>query len=254
MDKAYYSEYSRLEETHWWFTGRKQILDRLLSNNPAIGKTRCLLNVGCGTGNLLRFFQSSGRSIGLDVERKALDYCVDRGLRLLVQGSAPALPFKSECFDVIMALDVLEHLDDHSRTLSEFWRICANGGYLVVTVPAFHLLWGDQDLISHHRRRYTLGELRRIVEQTGFLIEKMTYFNTFLFPIIASIRLVRRLKRRIVPRASLRSDFTLAWSAASNHLLGRVFASEASFLSRWAFPFGVSLFVLAKKGAVPAVA
>jgi SAM-dependent methyltransferase len=250
MNKAFYAEYAQLEERHWWFTGRNRILNRLLSRHSMINGNQSLLNVGCGTGGFLRFYKNKGRSIGLDIERDALDYCLDRGLRDLVQGDAPDLPFRTESFDLIMALDVLEHLEDHSAALSEFRRICAMGGHLLITVPAFNFLWGDQDLISHHRRRYTLRSLRTLVEQAGFSINRITYFNTLLFPIIASVRFWRKIESSIAPR-ELRSDFTLTSPGALNKVLSRVFASEAALLDRCAFPFGVSILVLATKPERP---
>jgi hypothetical protein len=103
-------------------------------------------------------------------------------------------------------------------------------------------LWGKQDEVSHHRRRYTARTLRRSLADAGFAIDRTSYFNTLLFPPIAAVRLGRRVLRRPGDR---QSDFDLG-PAALNRVLGAVLGSEAGLVARWDLPFGVSLLALAR--------
>jgi SAM-dependent methyltransferase len=246
MDPKFYSEYNRIEEEHWWFVGRRHILDSLLSSRQQIGSGLRILDVGCGTGGSLFLFQKFGPTVGCDQEQKALAYCMERGARLLAQGSAENLPFRDESFDLVLALDVLEHVEEDAQVLHEFCRVCSARKHLLITVPAFEFLWGGQDIISHHRRRYRLPQLRDLLERAGFAVEKITYFNTFLFPVAALVRLAGRLRNRANPPA-VHSDFSIGGSGAWNRVLGFIFKAEAPALLKWSFPFGVSILALATK-------
>jgi SAM-dependent methyltransferase len=152
------------------------------------------------------------------------------------------LPFADGAFDLVTALDVIEHIDDDVAALGELRRVLRPGGRLLVAVPAFTFLWGRQDEVSHHRRRYTRATLARALAQAGFAVVRESYFNTLLFPPIAAVRLGRRLLRRPGRR---QSDFELG-PARLNGLLGAVFGAEAALVARTDLPFGVSLLALAR--------
>lgn len=246
MEEAFYREYFRLEDRHWWFLGRRKILlsllDRYVGRDPE--GNRRVLDVGCGTGGMLPYLSRYGSVEGVDSEQAAVSFCRERGLTNVSLATIPPLPFPDGRFELVTAFDFLEHVDDDAATLEEVRRVLAPAGTVFVTVPAYGFLWGDQDRVSHHRRRYSASLLRERLLAAGLSPRRVTYFNTLLFPPIAAIRLGRRL----MPRAGEpRSDLQLTDETGSvNRLLVRVLGAEARLLLRRDLPFGVSLLAIAE--------
>ena len=249
MRKDFYSEYYEIESTHWWFTGRRRIFATMLDRYAGLDDRRRMLDLGCGTGTMLQFLQGWGRPIGADVDDSAVTFCRQRGCGVLVRCAAEALPFANEALQVITAFDLLEHVADEKRVLKELYRVCQRGGKFMATVPAYDFLWGRQDEISKHQRRYTAPVLRTRVVNAGFVPLKVSYLNTFLFPIIAIVRLFRRLWGIFRPATEevCVSDFSMTSAGRLNDLLGWLFALEASLLARINLPWGVSILVVAQR-------
>jgi len=247
MEQRYYAEYYELEDRHWWFLGRRSVVlgvltDHLPSRN---GGGRRILDVGTGTGAMLEPLGRFGAAEGIDVEEEAVRFCQRRGTTAVRLYDGTTLPFAEATFDVVTALDVIEHVEEQAALMAEIRRVTRPGGKVLVTVPAFRFLWGPQDEISHHHRRYVRGELRSVLEGAGLVIERLSYFNTFLFPPIAAVRLARR--GPVAPEQA-RSDFAIGASRSRlNGMLGRVFAAEAALVRRVDLPFGVSLLGLARR-------
>ena len=153
-------------------------------------------------------------------------------------GDLRALPLAPAVFDVVLALDVLEHLDDDATALAEAARLLKPGGTLVVTVPALPSLWGAQDVVSHHRRRYTKRTLRGLFARAGLPAPEVTYFNTLLLPPLAAVRWLARARG---PSTEPPSDFEKNRPGLANELLARVFALERHLLRHLSLPVGVSL-------------
>src|ERR1043166_2183036 len=183
-----------VEESHWWYIGRrriirsfvKQIYDRVTDRRARI------LDVGCGTGANLVLLSEFGDAQGVDVSPDALAFCRERGLENVRLGAAEALPYGDHEFDLVTAFDVVEHMDDDVAGLREMRRVLRPGGRLLMFVPTFMFLWGVQDEVSHHRRRYRLAELERAANDAGFSIERTTYANlTFFFPTLLGRQLMR---------------------------------------------------------------
>jgi SAM-dependent methyltransferase len=151
------------------------------------------------------------------------------------------LPYEDASFDLVTALDVVEHLDDDLAGLKEMKRVLRPRGRALLFVPAFMFLWGVQDDISHHRRRYTAGEVRKKLRAAGLTLERMTYANlTFFLPILAG----RWLMRLTGMRPSSENNITIS---GLNGVLGKIFGSEAWWLRRLSFPFGVSIVCVARR-------
>lgn len=247
MKHEMYAHIHEIEQSHWWYVGRRKIiLDcvRTALNNRIEAR---VLDVGCGTGmNIVSVHRAGYHSVvGLDISVEALSFCQSRGLSKLVCGDAGTIPLRGESFDAIMALDVLEHLYDDEQALSEFVRLLSPGGALIVFAPAFRFLWGLQDEVSHHERRYTAKEVRSKVDASGLSIERLTYVNLLLFPLIWAGRLILRLSGYRTPVLS-ENELHPRWS---NGLLEAVFSAERPLLQRFDLPFGVSLLCVAKKPA-----
>jgi SAM-dependent methyltransferase len=250
MDERFYDEYFRIEDSHWWFVGRRRIiaavLDRELGTRNAAD--RRILDVGCGTGYMLGFLSRWGEVTGADADSTAVAYARGRGVATVCKIERDALPFDDGSFDVVSAFDVLEHVADDGMIIGEMARVLRPGGTAIVTVPAYRLLWGAQDEISHHYRRYARRELRELLVRAGLEINRISSFNTLLFPPIAAIRLTRRLAPRRA-HGEPRSDFSMNRPGTINDVLARVLGGEASLVRRINLPFGVSLLALAHRGS-----
>ena len=186
---------------------------------------------------------------GVDSEPAAVEFCHRRGEQAVQHSPDSRLPFVDASFDLVTLLDVIEHAPDDQVLLREAQRVLRAGGRALVTVPAYTWMWGAQDRISHHYRRYTRRRVLASLDRAGFEPLRSGYFNTLLFPPIALVRLARRL--RPAPD-TLRSDFEFTEPGRLNSLLAGVFSLEASMLRRITLPFGVSVFGLAARGGPPA--
>jgi SAM-dependent methyltransferase len=243
MQQHTYSIMYEVEETHWWFVGRRRIISSFLEKIcRELGTKRPrILDVGCGTGANLELLGKYGEAEGVDVSPEALAFCRARGLENVKLGEAERLPYEDNSFDLVTGLDVVEHLDDDVAGLREMRRVLKPGGRALLFVPAFMFLWGVQDDISHHRRRYTIPDLRRVVEAAGFRVERTTYANiSFFAPILAGRALMK------VTGLKPASENNINVSAL-NGVLGRILGAESFFLRRMNFPFGVSALCVARR-------
>jgi SAM-dependent methyltransferase len=245
METKLYNQIQAIERTHWWYVARRKIIFdwvfRALADHP----TARVLDIGCGTGFNIEQVRAwyGGQVVGLDLSADALTFCRSRNLPDLIGGDSTCSPFRSASFDVIMALDLIEHLDDDRAALRELARLLRPGGVLIIFAPAFNFLWGLQDDVSHHRRRYTAGELRQKLDQAGLCVAKLSYANIALFPLIWGGRIALRLFGHDAQVVS-ENDLHPGWS---NGLLQAIFAAERPLLRHLNFPFGVSLLCVANK-------
>ena len=226
----------RVEQSHWWYTGRRKILADFVEKicRQVTDRRPRILDVGCGTGANLLMLSQYGDAEGVDVSEDALAFCRERGLEKVRLGAAEDLPYEDGTFDLVTAFDVVEHIDDDLAGLREMRRVLRPGGRVLLFVPTFMFLWGLQDDVSNHRRRYRLPELQRVLEQAGFEVERTTYANiTFFLPILA----MRQLMRLTGVKAESENNINVS---ALNGVLGSVFGAESWFLKRMNLPFGVS--------------
>jgi len=231
-----------VEQSHWWYQGRRRIIAGFVEaiTSRVKGHTPKILDVGCGTGANLLLLSKYGDAEGVDVSEDALSFCRERGLEKVKLGAGEALPYEDGTFDLVTAFDVVEHMDDDLAGLREFRRVLRPDGRVLLFVPTFMFLWGVQDEVSNHRRRYRLPELRAVLEQAGFEIERSTYANiTFFLPIL----MVRKFMRLTGIRTETENTINVS---AFNGLFGRILGSESSFLRFMNFPFGVSGLCVAK--------
>jgi ubiquinone/menaquinone biosynthesis C-methylase UbiE len=243
MQITEYQKLYRLEESHWWYRGLRELILSALQM-PNRGAEFRVLDAGCGTGGLLSNIQEHFRAVGLDLKEEALLLSKKKGLQLLIRGSVEGLPFPAESFDSIVSLDVLYHSEvaDDEVALREFHRVIKPSGELVLNLPAYRFLLSAHDKVVHSQRRYTKRNLAKKLKATGFQIQKITYRNFFLFPPI----FVWRMFRKAIEESDSSSDLFYL-PPIVNLILLQIIRCE-NFLLKWiSFPFGTSIFCIARK-------
>ncbi len=246
MDKPLYDEFYNFEKRHWWFVSRQRTFTRLIKQYLQNDKSSKILDIGCGTGLNMESLADLGDVTGIDYSMNALQYCSNIG-NPLCQANMSSLPFQSNSFDLITALDVIEHIEDDIHALKEVNRVCNNNGIVLLAVPAFQFLWGEHDDMAHHIRRYSLKELRNAVDQSGFEILKISYSNFFLFPIGLIYRYLKRFLRIFNKNKELKSDFLNTAPPIINPILREIFTLEGKLLKYLHFPFGLSIICVCRK-------
>lgn len=198
-----------------------------------------MLEVGCGTGANLAMLKQFGKLDAVELDDAARAIASARGDVAVRPGALPAeLPAECGDYDMIVLLDVLEHIEADEAALTELRRRLRPGGKLVITVPAYPWLWSRHDETHHHHRRYTAALLGDRLVAAGFRIDTMSYFNTLLFPLIAGVRLLHRLMGVEAADDAMPAPWL-------NRALKRIFGSERHAIGRLPMPFGVSLAAVA---------
>lgn len=237
MSPEAYLEMADTESRHWWFSGRRAILASIISGFRLPTNAE-ILEIGSGTGGNLQMLAQFGRVSAMEMNATARMLASEKtqGRFDIREGCCPShIPFVDEKFDLICLFDVLEHIDEDVGALTELRRLLKPSGKVVITVPAYSWLWGPHDEFLHHKRRYTAKELRYKVTLSGFHPIKMTYFNTFLFPLAAVVRIKERiLDSQVASGASIPPR-------PINNLFRAFFGAERLLLKKICFPFGVSL-------------
>lgn len=244
MRTATFSAEAEAEERHWWFVGRRALFARLIEGLGITDDSK-ILDVGSSTGTNLRMLRRAGFTNfeGVDISPESKRFCESKGLGTIRIGSILQLPYSDDSFDLALATDVIEHVDDDERALGEVWRVLRPGGFALITVPAFQSLWGPQDVVAEHKRRYRMKPLCEKIQQARFEITNQFHFNYLLFlPILVTRKLLRLFK---VP---VRSENDLNFGLM-NLILRGLFAFDtwsARFLKP---PFGVSILAICRKPA-----
>jgi SAM-dependent methyltransferase len=241
MNPAEYERMFHNEDHYWWFVSRRELVVSMVRRLPLPDAPR-LVDVGCGTGATAAALEPFGVVTGVDMSPMALKCCRQRGLDRLLQGVAEALPLADASADVIVATDILEHLDNDLAALREFHRVLRPGGYAVITVPAYRMLWSEHDEALMHRRRYVAGELGRRVGAAGFETVKLSYALAFLLPLALTRLLKRRPRPGKVPEAQL-----LRVPAPLNAALIGFQRIETALLRRVSLPWGLSVLAVIRK-------
>lgn len=240
-DTAIFQQMAEIEDRHWWFVARRQILDRVIRGLP-LPDNADILEAGCGTGGSLAMLARYGRLHGMDLTEIALELARSRNIGEIRRGCLPdEIPFADRRFDLIVSLDVIQHVGDDIAALKALRERLKPGGYLVVTVPAYAWLWSRHDESWQNLRRYSRKKLIRVARSAGWKIKYTSFFNTVLFPAIVLARLFR-----FSPAHHQTTDQSLP-SPWLNRWLTFLFASERYLVGRVAIPFGVSLLLVAAK-------
>jgi SAM-dependent methyltransferase len=247
MNKKYEKTYHEVEATHWWFVTRRKLVKELVCKY-APAPDAAILEIGCSGGPLLESLRANGFSqlAGIDISPEAVALCRDRNLANVSVMDAQKPDFPPSSFEIIIASDVLEHLEDAPLALAAWHKLMRPGGTLLLFVPAFCFLWGDHDEINHHFHRYRAGELAELLHSAGFEVSRQGYWNFFLFLPVATIRLLKRF----MPCSTFkpRSGDLKPVTPPLNRLLIWLLTLENHLLLRGVnFPWGVSATIIAHR-------
>ena len=244
MKPHIYIQMAAMETRRWWFVGRRRILTEVLTTHADLPSTCEILEVGCGTGGNLSMLSQFGRVCAIEPNDEGRGLARQKGDFEIRKGSLPHdIPFDAQTFDLISALDILEHVPEDQSSLHSLRNFLRPKGWLLITVPPFSFLWSSHDEDHYHKRRYNKTQLLRIVQNAGFSPVMVTYFNTLMFPLAVSIRLMKKILRL----NELNEQMTLP--EPINALLTRLFSTERYFLKNWPLPVGLSLLLLARKSS-----
>lgn len=252
MELSVYEQFAKLEEGHFWFQGRRTIFFDLIertfgeSGSSPNGRqaARQILEVGCGAGGMLGPLGRFGNVTGIDISHEYMQFCADRGHRRVVTGSGYELPFQDNSFDMVALFDVIEHIEDDIRVLEEVRRVLKPDGRVFISVPAYQFLFSQNDRVAHHLRRYTAGRLDSTLRCAGLKSSKLTYFNTFLFPLILPAVLVLKLKEKLFGLPEGLTNLSHQFKEPVNGIFAWIMGTERWLLRHIDFPFGHSLIAM----------
>ncbi len=241
MKSAEYEAMFRVEETHWWYRALHQLLLDSLDLELPDWREKRLLDAGCGTGAILKRLGRPDRNIGVDIAPEALSFCRKRGLENVQQADISALPFPNDTFDAVICSSVLYHqwVVDVEVALAELRRVLRPAGLLFLVLPAFRFLHSAHDEAVLTARRFARPEVRKLLRQSGFDVERLTYWTTFLFP--------GAVLARTLGVSDSGRDFERDSSGIGHHVFSFVMALERRVLRKVSLPFGVALLAIARK-------
>jgi len=238
MERSVYDQMAELDERHWWYRARREVLAALIRRRVQPPKGANILEIGCGTGHNLAMLARFGEVDALEVDAGARAVAQKRLGRAVMSAPLPELKGVAEAhYDMIGAFDVIEHIADDDAAVASIARRLKPGGKLVVAVPAHQWMWSAHDTVNHHHRRYSKQALKRLFLASPLQLEAIGYFNSLLFPLAVTQRLASRLSGKDS------SDISLP-PRPVNYALERGFAAERLLIGRVPLPPGLSLFAI----------
>lgn len=239
MERVVYDQMAALDEQHWWYVARRKVLTELIRRQAQPPTGARLLEIGCGTGHNLQMLGQFGSVDALEVDETARALAEKRLGKLIFSAPLPDLTDVPEGqYDLVAALDVVEHIEDDRAALQAIARLLKPGGKLVATVPAHQWMWSAHDVVNHHQRRYSKSGFRKLIKNSPLKLEAIGYFNSLLFPVAVAERLISKARGKEDADLSLPPKLL-------NQALERVFAAERALIGRVPLPPGLSLFAVA---------
>ena len=240
MQSHFYRQIYHLEEYYWWYRSRRNLVKQFLPS----GKQLKILDIGCGTGKLMEVLQDYGEIYGIDASQQAINFCRQRHLEHVYRNKFPdSKHLGSKRFNVIICLDVIEHIFNDTKAMATINQLLSSGGRLILTVPAYSWLFSYWDQASGHYRRFSLAQITQLIEACGLKLVKTSYLYSFLMPIAIPFRLIKHhLFLNQVPPSDL---VKLPWLI--NKLLFGLATLEQLLLSYIHLPFGLSIVCIAEK-------
>jgi len=249
MDDLATRQFLELERRHWWFEGRRRVYFSVLGRVLGPRKDLRMLDVGCGVGGMMQELRRFGEPTGLELSEPMIHRAEERGFTQLTVGSAEELPVADGSLDLVTAFDCIEHLEKDREALAGFRRSLKPGGHIFLSVPAYQLLYADNDRVAMHKRRYRRSELVRRVRDAGFEVVKASYVNLILFPLILPAVLLLKFKQLLTPKRDLKTNLSYVPRPWINVPLAAIFGGERHLLRWISFPFGHSIILAGRKPA-----
>ena len=249
MERSYYKEYYDFERRHWWFRARKEIIRSLIIKYSGRQESPRLkiLNIGVATGSSTVMLEEFGDVTSVEYDKECCEFLAEKTGIKAINASIEDLPFDDRYFDMVCAFDVIEHVADDVKAISEMKRVSRQKALLFITVPAFMFLWSRHDDVNHHFRRYTLTQVNSLLASCNLKGMFVSYFNFFLFFPIAFYRLF--IGRIFSKRKGAGSDFEINnQSQLLNEILFKVFRFEKNILSKSKIQVGVSIVAVVRNG------
>jgi len=241
MRRDEYATMFRVEETHWWYQALHRLIFQTLEAELPDWRAKEIVDVGCGTGAILKQLGNPEKNVGIDLAPEAISFCRQRGLKNVQQGDIHALPFPDASFDAVICSSVLYHqwVSDVEGAVREMYRVLRPDGVLLVNVPAFPFLHSAHDEAVMTARRFRKREIRQLLQKQHFKIRRLTYWTTFLFPLAVAARTLGGSK--------MGRDFETEGTSFTRRTLARIMALELRLLRNASLPFGVALLAMARK-------
>lgn len=247
MDPQLYETFARVAKDHWWFEGRRAVVREVMKKHLQHRRGVRILDVGAGTFANLPMLEELGEVTGLESSAQAIDLARRQlGAHRVraIEGELPGGIPKGQRWDVVTAIDVLEHLAQPVESLRAIHDALEPGGLLFVTVPAWQFLWSKHDDFNHHYRRYSPRELHEHLREGGFSVRWWSGYNALLFPAVAAVRLGQRALG-LEPKSGSDLDEV---KEPLNSVLRALFSAERHVVPHVTLPFGVSLCAVAVRG------
>ena len=239
MERVVYEQMAELDQQHWWYRARREVLAALIERTVQLPQRAKLLEIGCGTGHNFAMLAKFGHIDALELDDEARGIAEKRLGRRVMSSPLPELSeVADKAYDLIGAFDVIEHIDDDQAAIATIAKKLKRGATLVITVPAHQWMWSAHDVVNHHKRRYSKRALTALIQSSPLKLEKIGYFNSILFPVAAAERLASKA------RGKDEADLKLP-PAALNKALEHAFAAERHLIARVPLPPGLSLFAVA---------
>lgn len=238
----------QVEDNSFWFTNRNNIIINLISKYAP--ENNFILDVGGGNGFVSLGLQKNGFDVYLiEPGHNGILNAQERGVNNLICSTLDELFLPANSISSIGIFDVLEHIEKDTDFLKNIYKILSENGYLYLTVPAYKMLWSDEDVSAGHFTRYNISKLRKILYSAGFTIKFSTYFFSLLvIPIFLFRRLPFLLNKKI--KNSVSDDHSLGNSILSR-IINLIWKTELSIIKlKIKIPFGSSLFIVSQKSKV----
>ncbi len=239
MERVVYDRMAELDELHWWYRARREVLRALIERTIPLPRDARILEVGCGTGHNLKMLEHFGKVDAIEIDEEARRHAEKRIGRRIASAPLPELPgVERSHYDLVAALDVVEHIDDDRTAIAGLAACLKSGGSLLVTVPAHQWMWSAHDELNHHKRRYSKKQLERLIKESPLELRSIGYFNSILFPLAIGARLAAKATGRGGGDDALPPK-------PVNYLFERAFRAERRLIGRLPLPPGLSLFAVA---------